>query len=49
MLSDIQTVQNPALGAALIWRFAIGYIPTETAFKGVPRSLIVYCLTPPST
>jgi hypothetical protein len=32
-------MQNPALGAALIWRFACGYAPQKEAHDGVPLPL----------
>jgi Family of unknown function (DUF6521) len=36
MLNDIQSIQNPGLGAALIWKFSQGYAPKESALEGVP-------------
>jgi hypothetical protein len=32
-------MQNPALGAALVWRFACGYAPPKAASGGVPLPL----------
>lgn len=37
--SEIQAMQNPALGAALVWRFACGYTPVGTGTAGTPLSL----------
>lgn len=34
--SEVQAMQNPALGAALIWRFACGYVPSGTTTAGTP-------------
>jgi hypothetical protein len=39
LLSEVQAMQNPALGAALIWRFACGYTPQNDAGDGVPFPL----------
>jgi hypothetical protein len=39
LLSEVQAMQNPALGAALIWRFACGYVPQNAAHEGVPLPL----------
>ena len=39
LLSEVQAMQNPALGAALIWRFACGYAPQNEAHDGVPLPL----------
>ena len=36
LLSEVQAMQNPALGAALIWRFACSYAPQKDAHNGVP-------------
>jgi hypothetical protein len=37
--NEVQAMQNPALGAALIWRFACGYCPSGTATRGAPLPL----------
>lgn len=39
VLAEVQAMQNPALGAALIWRFACGYAPPQSASEGVPLPL----------
>lgn len=39
LLSEVQAMQNPALGATLIWRFACGYAPQNEAHEGVPLPL----------
>jgi hypothetical protein len=33
LLSEVQAMHNPALGAALIWRFACGYAPQNEAHE----------------
>lgn len=38
ILNEIQAMQNPALGAALLWRFACGFSP-ETSPTGTPLPL----------
>src|SRR6185503_5540826 len=37
--TEVQSMQNPALGAAMIWRFACGYCPANTATAGIPLPL----------
>jgi len=37
--TEVQAMQNPALGAAMIWRFACGYCPANTATAGIPLPL----------
>lgn len=39
LLGEVQAMQNPALGATLIWRFACGYAPQNEAHEGVPLPL----------
>ncbi len=39
LLNEIQAMQNPALGAALIWRFACGYCPEGHDARGTPLPL----------
>lgn len=39
LLNEVQAMQNSALGAALIWRFACGYAPRNKAHNGVPLPL----------
>lgn len=39
LLSEVQAMQNPALGATLVWRFACGYAPQKEAHEGVPLPL----------
>lgn len=43
MLSEIQAMQNPALGAALVWRFACGFAPRKST-HGVPLPLLFIVL-----
>src|SRR4051794_11688362 len=38
ILNEVQAMQNPALGAALLWRFACGFTP-ESSPKGTPLPL----------
>lgn len=38
ILKEVRAIQNPALGAGLIWRFVCGYSPT-TSPKGTPLPL----------
>lgn len=38
ILNEVHAMQNPALGAALIWRFVCGYSP-ETSPNGTPLPL----------
>lgn len=44
LLSEVQAMQNPALGAALIWRFACGYVPQNEPHDGVPFPLVFVVL-----
>lgn len=37
-VSEVQAIQNPALGAVLLWRFACGYSP-ESSTNGTPIPL----------
>lgn len=39
LLSEVQAMQNPALGATLIWRFACGYAPQNDPHDGMPLLL----------
>jgi hypothetical protein len=39
LLSEVQAMQNPALGAVLIWRFACSYAPQNEVHDGVPLPL----------
>ncbi len=43
ILNEVQVMQNPALGAVLLWRFACGYCPESTT-TGVPLPLILIVL-----
>src|SRR6266436_6768091 len=36
---EVRNVQNPALGAGLLWRFACGYIGSHTTRDPVPLPL----------
>lgn len=44
LLSEVQAMQNPALGATLIWRFACGYAPQNDGHDGVPLPLVFVVL-----
>lgn len=39
LLNEVQAIQNPGLGAALVWRFACGYCPENQSGEGVPLPL----------
>ena len=39
VLSEVQAMHNPALGAALVWRFACGYCPENASTEGTPLPL----------
>jgi hypothetical protein len=39
LLSEVQAMQNPSLGAVLIWRFTCGYAPQNDPHDGVPFPL----------
>ena len=39
LLTEIQAMQNPALGAGLIWRFVCGYSPKDQSTRGTPLPL----------
>jgi len=39
LLNEVQAMQNPALGAVLIWRFACGYSPKRENGRGIPVPL----------
>lgn len=41
---EAQNVQNPALGAALVWRFCCGYVETQRASAPPPLSLLFLVL-----
>lgn len=41
MLNEIQTTQNPAWGAGLIWRFAIGHQQNSGRFPNIALAFIV--------
>jgi hypothetical protein len=43
ILNEVQVMQNPALGAVLLWRFACGYSP-ESSTIGVPLPLAMIVL-----
>jgi hypothetical protein len=44
LLSEVQAMQNPALGAALVWRFACAFAPQNDAHDGVPLPLLFVVL-----
>lgn len=41
---EVEAVQNPALGAALMWKFSRGYSPEDGELRGVPFSLLFLVL-----
>ena len=41
---EAQNVQNPALGAALVWRFCCGYVQTQRVSAPPPLSLVFLVL-----
>jgi len=43
LLEEIHAMQNPALGATLLWRFVCGYSP-KAAAKGTPIPLVFVVL-----
>lgn len=43
ILNEVQVMQNPALGAVLIWRFACGHC-AESSITGVPLPLAMIVL-----
>jgi hypothetical protein len=43
LLDEVQAMQNPALGATLLWRFSCGYSPASSA-KGTPLPLVFIVL-----
>ena len=45
ILGEVHAMQNPALGASLLWRFACGYCPQNAAVDGLPLPLL-FCVLP---
>lgn len=43
ILNEVQAMQNPALGASLLWRFACGFCP-ESSPNGTPLPLLFVVL-----
>lgn len=43
LLNEVQAIQNPALGAVLLWRFVCGYSP-EARPNGTPLPLVFLVL-----
>ena len=41
---EVRNVQNPALGAGMIWRFTCGYVETHRAANPVPLPLVFLVL-----
>ena len=37
--SEVQAIQNPALGATLVWRAACGYCPPNSPASGMPLQI----------
>lgn len=44
LTQEVRNVQNPALGAGLLWRFACGYIESQATHNPVPLPLIFIVL-----
>jgi hypothetical protein len=44
LAKEAQNVQNPALGAALVWRFCCGYVETQRVSAPPPLSLLFLVL-----
>lgn len=44
LVTEVQAMQNPALGAVLIWRFVCGYSHENTFGPGVPMPLVYVVL-----
>lgn len=40
LTSEVRNVQNPALGAGLVWRFACGYVESHPTHAPVPLPLL---------
>src|SRR5579859_7158471 len=43
LLSEVQAMQNPALGSGALWRFCCGYSPSQ-AGRGTPLPLVFLVL-----
>lgn len=43
-LNEVQIMQNPALGAVLVWRFVCGYCPATESSVGAPFHLAFLAL-----
>jgi hypothetical protein len=44
LVKEVRNIQNPALGAALLWRFACGYMETHPTRDPVPMPLLFLVL-----
>lgn len=44
LTSEVRNVQNPALGAGLLWRFACGYVNSHQTHAAVPLPLFFVVL-----
>jgi hypothetical protein len=44
IVNEVQAMQNPALGAGLLWRFACGYCPQTSGGHGAPLPLLFVVL-----
>ena len=44
LAQEVRNVQNPALGAGLLWRFACGYVDTHKISEPVPMPLLFIVL-----
>lgn len=44
LVQEIEAIQNPALGAALLWKFCLGYSPSKGERRPVPALLLFLVL-----
>ena len=44
LISEVRNVQNPALGAGLVWRFACGYVSSHPTHAATPLPLLFVVL-----
>lgn len=44
LAQEVRNVQNPGLGAGLLWRFACGYVEAQRASEPVPMPLLFVVL-----
>jgi len=44
LTEEVRSIQNPALGAGLLWRFACGYVSSQQTHEPVPLPLLFVVL-----